>query len=100
MSRDVERIMQRPKLIYKKSEVYCSCISVFVVEQTRALECQKCGKILNAFEYCKRIAKKQNNVYLGVKILLREKEILYDEVEDLKRQRKNLKAQIKRLDNR
>lgn len=81
----------------KKSKVFCRCIQVFVDEHTRALECQSCGKIIDPFDYMMGIANKHQRALWSTEILRDEEAKLQKEVDELKRQKRNLKSQVKRL---
>ena len=97
---DVIDLSRTTKLTPKRKTGFCRCARVFVVEQTRMLECQDCGKVIDPFDFMMQEAKKQNSHVYQISHLKHEKEKLIDEVEDLKRQRRNLKAQVKRASSK
>lgn len=89
-----ERILPKPRLIPKKKQPGCRCVSVFVVEQTRTVECQKCGRVMDPFDYLFVQAKWQDHVDLTIKILAAERNRLEKVVDGLKRQEKNIKGRL------
>ena len=91
-----DRILPKPTLLPKKVKRYCPCRSVLVIEQTRMLECQKCHRAIDPFDYLFKLAKKQDVLDMSVKMMMREKENLVKELENLERQRRNLKARVAR----
>jgi len=60
------------------------------------IECCSCGVIFSAYEYVIKLAKKEIRQVNQVKYLKMECEQLQKEVDDLKRQRTNIKAQVRR----
>lgn len=83
-------------LIPKRAEVFCRCSQVFVIEKTRMLECQKCGKVIEPFDFLYEQAKKQQNKVFSIEHARHELKQLTKEVEELKRKKRNLKASINR----
>jgi len=60
------------------------------------LQCQSCEKIIDPFDFLMREAKQQQSFVFQVGHLKHERDQLHKEVEELKRVRRNLKAQVKR----
>ena len=88
------KILPKPRFIPRQSKGYCQCVSVFVVEQTRMLECQKCGRSIHPFDYLMKLSQKQSNIDLTIRILQGEKKRLEKAVEELKRIHRNVRARI------
>lgn len=84
------------KLKLIKSD-FCKCQSILVDEQERIVRCQRCNKVLDPFDYLYGQAKDQGNIIGWIKHLHIQRSKLHTEIEDLKRERKNLKAQVNRL---
>lgn len=88
----------KPRLLPKYTENYgCFHRSVYVVEDTRMLECQQCSKVIDPFEYLMDRAKQNHRHDMVRESLKRESKRLEGEVEELKRQKRNLQAQVRRL---
>lgn len=80
----------------KRMQGFCRCQQVNCIEETRQLECQQCGRVIDPFDWLWKQALNQESAVFDVKRVRAEHERLVAEVDDLKRQRRNLKAQIKR----
>lgn len=96
---DVINLASSLRLEPKRSEKFCRCARVFVVEDTRMLECQSCGKIIDPFDFLMKEARQQQSFVFEVSHLKNERKRLEKEVDDLKRIRRNLKSQVSRASN-
>lgn len=85
-----------PFALARRRKGYCEHIPVYVVEETRMLECRSCGAMVDPFDYMWKWACKGTRLTDGIKHLEGELRRMNAELEDLKRQRANLKAQIRR----
>ncbi|MER2492333.1 hypothetical protein [Catenovulum sediminis] len=85
------------RLTPKKAFHACMHSAVFVVEHSRNLECRKCGKVIDPFDFLLKEAQKQQNTIFDIRGLISEKEKLSQEVEGLKSEKRNIQAQIRRL---
>ena len=93
---DVINLSSSLRLKPKRSSKFCRCNRVFVVEDTRMLECQSCGKIIDPFDFLMKEAKQQQLFVFEVSHLKNERDRLQKEVGELKQVKRNLKAQVKR----
>lgn len=89
-----------PRLEPKRKGGVCQCLSVYTVEATRMLECRSCGAVIDPFDFLWNEARKQENIAFSVRHLRNEQKRMQAEVEALKKQRANLKAQVRRLVNK
>jgi hypothetical protein len=81
----------------KRSEKhFCSHLKVFVVEHSRCLECQLCGATIDPFDFLWKWANRRLNFHQTQQALKDESKALRVEIEDLKRQERNIKSRIKR----
>ena len=91
----------KPRILPKFTEKHgCYHNSVYVVEDTRMLECQKCGKVIDPFDHLMVLAKHNFKVDMVNEQLKREGNRIREEVIELKRQKQNLQAQVRRLNNK
>lgn len=72
---------------------------MYTDEKFRVLECERCGAIIDPFDYLMKIAR-DNDMYWNMKQEYRKQATeLAAKVEELKREERNLKARIKRKAN-
>jgi hypothetical protein len=83
-------------LLPKRRDGHCRCQQVRVIEQTRMLECQKCARVIDPFDFVWQQAQKQHRSVFNIQCSRDEVNRLQAEVEDLKRQKRNLKSCINR----
>jgi hypothetical protein len=89
--------IDEPELrIRRRHELKCQHRRTTVDEVTRSVECRDCGATLDATEILLEWAREWNKRWANATTLLRERDRLKKEIEDLKRQRRNIKAQIAR----
>ena len=89
----VGTLQVKPKTFEQK---HCSHVQVLVDESTQMIECCSCGVILTPFEYVMRWATKETRYINNIKYLKVEQQQLESEIKDLKRQKTNLKSQVRR----
>lgn len=80
----------------KRTYTSCSHCKITVHEHSRTLECDGCGKVINAFDYIFQWANKQQRIVWRNETLdsqIRDKEKL---LSDLTRRIANIKSRIKR----
>ena len=94
---DIFDLTTKLKLEPKRSEQFCRCLCVFVVERTRMLECQDCQKVIDPFDYLMKQATKQQSTAFSIRNAKYEMNRLNGEVEELKRVKRNLQSQVNRL---
>ena len=85
--------------VKKKQEVdYCNHAGTILIdEHFRILECEGCGKKIDPFEYLLKIAR-ENDMYWDMrKRYKKEAQEVHARLQELKREEKNTKARIKRL---
>ncbi len=75
----------------------CRCTEVLVDEETRSLECQRCSKTIDPFDYLWKYAMKQQRIVFNLSSAEHENERLNKSVTELKRQERNIKARIRRV---
>ena len=80
-----------------RTQGFCRCQRVFVDKQTRMLRCQKCDRVIDPFDYLWQQAIMQEGEAMSLKGARHEHERLDKEIEELKRQKRNLQAQVRRL---
>lgn len=80
----------------KQGGRYCRHPALYVVQESRHLECQLCGTIVDPFDFLFRWACRDYHLEITRKRLERQCRALTVELEDLKRQERNIKARIKR----
>ncbi|HBM0000633.1 TPA: hypothetical protein LT059_005254 [Salmonella enterica subsp. enterica serovar Kodjovi] len=85
--------------IYERGE-YCHHPSIFVNEHDRQCRCQKCGAIIEPFDYLLDLAKKRTRMAGDVKALRHEEKYRRENIENLIQIEKNAKARIKRLNRK
>lgn len=78
----------------------CGHSSMLVDEQTQMIECCHCGLLMNAYQYVLSLAKNEVRYSNQVKYLKLEASQIAGEITELKRQRTNLKAQVRRSTNK
>ena len=76
---------------------FCRCNQVLVNDHTRMLECQHCGKVIDPFDYIWRQANNQERNVFAVRHKKDEIKKFNDEIEELKRVKRNLQGQVNRL---
>lgn len=75
----------------------CLCRQIFVDEQTRTIQCQSCSRVIDPFDYLMKSAKKQQNTVFEIEASRKTLGELQEQIQDLRRERQNLKAQVDRL---
>jgi len=75
----------------------CKHTHITVVEDKRHLVCQGCNRVLDPFDYLMDAANNQQRIIWNIEHGKHELEQLQNELDDLKRQKRNLKASIRRL---
>ena len=74
--------------------VYCQHSTIEVDDHHKTLECAKCGKIFEPYEYVLSLATKEDRVAKSINYLKNEERALTENIEKLKKEARNLKAQI------
>lgn len=81
----------------KKTPRYkCNHSESTIDEQRRLMVCNKCNQHIEPFDFIMMIASDDIRIRDSIKALRAECNQVREEVEELKRQRRNLKAQINR----
>lgn len=83
-------------LLPKRRDWRCTCQQVHVIEHTRMLECQKCQRVIDPFDFLWQQAQKQQRSVFDIRCTQDEVQRLKAEIADLKREKRNLMASIKR----
>lgn len=74
---------------------HCRHMQVIADEKTRSLICESCGTVIDPFEYLWAIACKDDRLDYRKTRLEKEIKKLMPELEDLKRQERNIKARVR-----
>lgn len=81
----------------KRMPSYCRHPQVLVCEKTRMLECEKCGKVVDPYDYLWDWAIQEKNVEWEVTHLKAEIKRLTQELAALKKDERNTRSRLKRL---
>lgn len=81
----------------QRKNTACRCTRVIVLEHTRMLECQNCGAAIEPFDYLWKQAQSQQNSAFDIMKKRQEIDKLSSEIEELKKSKRNLQAQVKRM---
>jgi len=91
-------------LKFKKIKKLCSHYRILVDVETRTIECEQCGAIVDPFDFLYRIAKEQLDLDERKKILQLDIDKLKQEttdrlvkIEELKKEERNVKARLRRF---
>ncbi len=85
------------KLKPERKKTACRCARVVVLEYSRMLECQNCGATIDPFDFLWKQAQVQQNSAFDITIKRQEIERLSSEIDELKKVKHNLKAQVRRM---
>jgi len=75
----------------------CSHTAITLDEHRRQIECQDCGKVFEAFDYLFAWANGQQRIVWHLRSVENEVKQLEEKVEELKRVKSNLQAQVRKL---
>jgi hypothetical protein len=78
----------------------CRHQSLTVDPKKRTVECKRCGAVVDPFDALLTVAADWDGYAMWVRAAKRDRELLLKEVDELKRQRRNLRAQVRRADKR
>ena len=81
----------------KAQKAFCSHPGILLDPDYRVVECQKCGAVIDPFDYLVEWANHDRNLNTMRRRIKREIKIKSKILEDLKRQEQNTKVRIKRL---
>jgi len=80
----------------KTAEAYiCRHRTLVVDDHLREVSCERCGKIVDAFDYLSGLANDEIKLFEQMARLRKEKDELIQRVEALQREERNLKARLK-----
>lgn len=97
----MEKIYVIPQVpLEPKKAKFCRCSYVTVDEARREVLCRECGRKIDPFDFLFDQAKKQANALAWVKKLYKDQASIQKDIEELKRQRRNLKAQVDRFERK
>ena len=82
----------------RKDTSFCRHMHVVVCEKTRMLECEKCQTMLDPFDYLWQWANKDRNLSWTRDALEKDIESLSTELKEMKRDERNTRSRLKRLD--
>lgn len=85
--------------IYERGE-YCHHPSIYVNEHDRQCRCQKCGAVIEPFDYLLDLAKKRTRMAGDVAALRNEERYRRENIKKLIQIEKNAKARIRRMDKK
>ncbi len=86
-----------PKLKPNEKFGRCRCRLFYVDNYSRTLECRECGKVSDPFDFLMKEATHQQNTVFDISHMKEEQKRLKTDIEELKRVKCNLQAQVKRM---
>lgn len=86
-----------PHLQTKRFKSSCRHKRFFIDPETRDVNCKACEAIVDPFDALSTIARDWDNAYHWLEQARGERRHLLDDIDKLKRERKNLRAQVNRL---
>ena len=95
--RENHKASRRMKVTPKRHSESCRHFKTVICEKTRMLECEKCGEVIDPFDFMWKWASNDRNVELERDHLKKEIKRLTVELVELKRTERNTKARLKRL---
>lgn len=78
----------------------CPHTKITLDEHRRQIECDDCGKVFEAFDYLLNWANGQQRIIWRITAAKHESEQLTSQIEELKRQKRNLQVQVNRLNKK
>ncbi|MBO9492101.1 hypothetical protein J7384_17195 [Endozoicomonas sp. G2_1] len=75
----------------------CPHTKIDLDEHRRVIECTECRKIFEPFDYLLKWANGQQRIIWKITAAKHEAESLNNQIKELKRQKRNLQAQVNRL---
>ena len=97
MSNIIQLNINKIPITLKHKKGYCRHPHVLACEKTRMLVCEKCGAIIDPFDFMWEWGCGDRNLEHIRKRLMEEVIQLDAELKELKRQERNVKARIKRM---
>ncbi|MDC5753586.1 hypothetical protein [Vibrio europaeus] len=90
----------RPSVEVKEKSIKqkhgCAHRNLTLLVDRRMVECKDCDLVMDGFEWLLMYHKKEVRLRSDVKHLIKDKARLVDEVQDLERRKRNLKASVRR----
>ncbi len=86
--------------LVRASYTGCNCTQILVVEDSRDLQCESCGKIISPFDYLYKYAVKQQKIVWENNHLKNEIKGLSEKVKNLKREERNARARVNNLNKK
>jgi len=97
----IVNLQERTTLTPVKSEVYrCPHTKILLIEHKRVIECEQCEKIIEPFDYLWDWANKQQRIKWRIDSAKSEAQNLEEKVIELTKQKRNLQAQVNRLNKK
>ena len=90
---ELSKIPARPS----RTKDFCRHLYVVVCEKTRMLECDKCGQVIDPFDYMWEWANCDRNLAGQRDIMKKEIKRLNADLAELKKDERNTKARLKRM---
>jgi hypothetical protein len=84
----------------KISNWRCAHSKSTIDELRRLIVCDNCGQHFEPFDYILKIAEKDIRLRNDIKYLSEQGKQLHEEIQELKRERRNIKSQINRANKR
>ncbi|XDF79248.1 hypothetical protein AAFX60_019005 [Aliivibrio fischeri] len=84
----------------KVSDYQCAHSELTIDEKRRLIVCDNCGQHFDAFDYVMKIAEKEIRIRSNLRYLRGKTKQLSEEIEDKKRELRNIKAQVNRANKR
>lgn len=89
--------LSRLPAVPKKREGFCQHTHVLVDEKTRMLECDACGQVIDPYDFMWEWATRDRNLQWTRDALKKDIAILRAEMEELKREERNIKSRLRRI---
>lgn len=89
--------VRRTFTVSQNKKRHCSHNHIEVDETERIIECSDCEKRVDAFDFIMSLAHKENRHFWRLDEIKRMTDVLENEMRELQRRVKNLKAQERRL---
>ena len=83
-----------------EEQFFCHHQRIILDVESRLIKCNQCGLVMDGFTWILSRAQEQRATEFEVEWLTKDRNRLRTEIEDLKRQKNNLKGQIKRMTNK
>ena len=88
---------ENPLKLVEHNSIFCTHGSVRIDGHSRSIACVKCGANIDPFDFLEKSAKTIERAWASYKYAKKAEEEVNERIELLKKQEKNLRAQVQRL---